>query len=85
MSEMRAPAEARAIAEQLPPADEARVRDLLAAAGPGLAQALSNLAGAVACAVAERADLPVQRVILGAVAVRMARDAVLRSATRGRA
>lgn len=77
---MRSRPEPRAIADALPVADAARVRDVLAAAGGDLPAALAVLSSAVATLVAERAPAGLRPLILAGVAHAIARESVLRDA-----
>jgi hypothetical protein len=70
-------ATARDVARALPAADEARVRDVLAAAGADPMQALAVLATAIGTIAGRRVDLPVQLALLGGVVRLMANTALL--------
>lgn len=82
----RAASSPRAVADALPPPDEARVRNVLAAAGADLPQALATLSAAIGAIVAERMPEMVRPLLLGSVAHLMTRSALLRgSDPEGRA
>ena len=76
----------RDVARALPQADAARVRDVLALAGPDALQAVAVLAAAIGTLVGQRVDLAVQPAVVGGVSVVIANTALLhaqRPAGRG--
>lgn len=79
MSGFRARPEARAIAAKLPAPEEARVADVLAAAGPRLPEAIVALAAAIARLMAERVLVALHGHMLGAVAYVIVQQLVLRT------
>lgn len=72
------------IAKALPAPEEARVRDVLAAAGADLPESLATLSDAIAAIVVERCAPKLHALVLGGVGHLIASRAVLRSATAGR-
>lgn len=85
MSGFRARPEAKAIAARLPQPDEARVQDVLAAAGTTPQGALANLTAALARLVVERSPEVLHEHILGAVAHAVVQQVLLRRQRPGRA
>lgn len=77
-----APPDPREIARRLPAVEEARVSDVLAAAGGGV-QALSVLAAAIARLVATQVDTRLHGLTLGAVGHVITMQLVLRSRQAG--
>ena len=67
----------RDVARALPDVDLARVRDLLALAGPDPLQAVAVLATALGTLVGTRVDLAAQPVVVSGVAQRITNTALL--------
>jgi len=78
MSGFRARPEPKAIAARLPSPDEARVQDVLAAAGEPSSAALSVLCAAAARLVVERSPQALHEVLLGALAHQIVQQVLLR-------
>lgn len=74
---IRCAADPKAVAAALPAPDPKLVQDLVALAGGDLAVALSNLSAAIGRIAGERAAVELHPVLLGGVAVQMARVACL--------
>lgn len=74
---MRCAADPKAVAAALPAPDARLVQDLIALAGGDLAVALSNLSAAIGRIAGERVAMELHPVLLGGVAVQMARIACL--------
>lgn len=85
MSGFRARPDAKAIAAKLPMPEEARVQDILAAAGATPQGALANLAGALARLVVERSPEVLHERVLGAVCYVLVQQVLLRRQRPGRA
>lgn len=75
----------RDVASALPQVDLARVRDVLALAGPDPLQAVAVLATALGALVGQRVDLAAQPVVVGGLAQRITNTALLHAqASAGR-